>query len=79
VKPVEESRIDIPICVTYDVYESEDATGEAVSSGYALTGPDVDYTVKVRFSPRCVLVGTGQTGLPDYANHANLRRAIWHS
>ena len=44
---MEEGRIDIPICVTYNVYEGDSTDGEAVSSGWALTGPDVDYTVKV--------------------------------
>ena len=46
-EPTESYRIDVPMCVTYKVYAGLDATGEVVTSGYALTSADVDYTVKV--------------------------------
>jgi hypothetical protein len=45
--PAEAYRIDVPMCVRYNVYSGENATGSVVSSGYALTNADVDFTVKV--------------------------------
>jgi alkaline phosphatase D len=51
VYPTDAFRIDIPQCVTYKVYDGENGTGKVVSEGYALTGPDVDYTVKVSATP----------------------------
>lgn len=42
------------------MYDGENAIGKVVSEGFALTGPDVDYTVKVSLlfpypaSPRIV-------------------------
>lgn len=45
--PDKNARIDIPQCVTYKVYDKQDGSGKIVSQGWALTGPDVDYTIKV--------------------------------
>lgn len=50
VVPTDTIRIDIPVCVTYKVYDGEEGKGKVVSEGFALTGPDVDYTVKVSFT-----------------------------
>lgn len=35
------------MCVQYNVYSGEDGAGDVVSSGWALTNADVDFTVKV--------------------------------
>ena len=56
-EPTDTYRIDVPVCVKYKVWSSEDGTGDCVSSGWALTGEDVDWTVKV--SREC-------TGTVDY-------------
>jgi hypothetical protein len=40
--------------VTYKVYDGEDGKGKVVSEGFAFTGGDVDYTVKVSFVSRVV-------------------------
>jgi alkaline phosphatase D len=42
--PAGEYRIDVPQCVEYKVWTEDE---EVVSEGYALTGADVDWTVKV--------------------------------
>lgn len=44
--PSDDYLIDIPQCVTYKVYKGENATGDVVHQGWALTGGDVDWTVK---------------------------------
>jgi hypothetical protein len=53
--PSEAFRIDIPQCVRYKVYTGVDGKGEVVSEGWALTGADVDWTIKVGFCPHLVI------------------------
>lgn len=45
--PTETYSVDVPQCVEYKVYTGENATGEVVSSGYALSNADLDFTYKV--------------------------------
>ncbi|KAJ9093940.1 hypothetical protein QFC20_007026 [Naganishia adeliensis] len=45
--PVEQAAVDVPVCVTYNVFDGLNGSGNAVSSGYAFTSYDVDFTVKV--------------------------------
>ena len=45
--PTDPARVDVPVCVKYAVYTDKSASGKAVSSGFAYTSYDVDFTVKV--------------------------------
>ncbi|KAJ9115429.1 hypothetical protein QFC22_005186 [Naganishia vaughanmartiniae] len=45
--PVEQAAVDVPVCVTYNVFDGLSGTGNVVASGYAFTSYDVDFTVKV--------------------------------
>lgn len=45
--PTQVAAVDVPVCVSYAVYTSADASGTAVTSGTAYTSYDVDFTVKV--------------------------------
>ncbi|KAJ9102982.1 hypothetical protein QFC19_004539 [Naganishia cerealis] len=45
--PVQQASVDVPVCVTYSVFDGLNASGNIVASGYAFTSYDVDFTVKV--------------------------------
>ena len=42
------------MCVEYKVYAGEEPSGDVVSSGWALTNADVDFTIKVGILLRTV-------------------------
>jgi phosphodiesterase/alkaline phosphatase D-like protein len=84
--PIGTYRVDVPMCVEYKVYSGANATGEAVTSGWALTNADVDFTVTVRLhlaggdgSSLChhSPLGTSCTNLAwDYPAHSSPTEAI---
>ncbi|KZP00675.1 hypothetical protein CALVIDRAFT_594869 [Calocera viscosa TUFC12733] len=46
-EPTQIAAVDVPVCVSYAVYTTADASGTPVTSGTAYTSYDVDFTVKV--------------------------------